>query len=230
MSAVIALGAPISAAPAQGVPSAPPPPPAGALFSLSATSAIRGAEVSIAGAGAGSATAIRIGEWNATIVGRQPNAVTVLVPDAPAQAHPVTLALPTGNVVLRQSLTVQMRPDGVAGSRIDPPCEAGSTPAPGVSVTSVQPANPKPLELLRLEGSGLSDFNVVQFTIQSRGSARPDPSFFRAELVRVLNAYHVRVPNDAASGPIAVVKRSITGTYGPCQPLNVVVRVDRSGR
>ena len=232
VSAVIALMAPISPAPAQSVPYAPPPPPppVGVLFSLSVTSAIRGAEISILGAGVGAATAVRIGEWNATIIARQPNAVTLLVPDAPAQVHPVTLALPAGNVVLRQSFTVQMRPDGVVGDRIDPPCEAGSTPAQGVSITSMQPANPKPYDLLRLEGSGLSDFNVVQFTIQTRRSARPDPSVFQADLVRVLNAYHVRVPRDAASGPIAVVKRSIIGTYGPCQPLNVVLQVDRSGR
>lgn len=224
LCALAALSAPVSA---QTLPAAPRPLATGALFSLSATAAQRGAELTITGTGAGAATSVRLGEWNAPILARDANAVVVLVPEAPAEAHSVTLALPTGSVTLRQSFNIVVIPDGASGGRLFPACPSGSEVAAGVTLTVIRPTYPKPGDALHIEGTGLSTVDAIHFSVRSANATRPEPAVFRAELVRSMAGASVRVPSNAISGTLGVVEKFGPGLYHACRTVPTLIRIDR---
>lgn len=97
-------------------------------FSLSRTSVMRREVIRVEGIGAGEIQAIRVGEWEASITYRQAGFVSFEVPDAPAEAHVVTLKLPSGEVTARQRLQIKADPVDEGGAPPRRPLPSKSDP------------------------------------------------------------------------------------------------------
>lgn len=216
--AIAAALLPATAAAQLKAPAAPPPAaatPTATLLSLTPDAGSRGMVVTLNGPRSGEATAVRFGEWEGTILARSAAGVQVVVPQAPAEAHAVTVVFPAGAVRLQRPFDVYQAPTPRPTEVVIPPCSASSKALPAGTLTGVAPLTVARGGTLTLTGTGLGSYDRLRFpvvvAIPPPGQA-PDRGrrAYEAELRHGLmgGATTVVVPRDAISGRIALVQHN----------------------
>lgn len=220
------IAAPKSAA---GLAGAPPP---GTSLALDPPQGSRGMVVTLSGARAAEATAVRFGEWDGTILSRSAEGLEVVVPQAPAQALPVKVTFPGGAVSLPKPFQVYQAPTPATTEVVVPPCGPGAKPLPAGVLTGAAPATVRRGATLTLTGRGLRDYDQVRFPVlvplppAGAKAERGDQSYKASIRPGLLNEpATVVVPPGAASGRIALFKGQV-GPLGECFTSEVLVTVE----
>lgn len=212
---------------------------------LPATGTHRGV-VSIRGLRVEDATAVRFGDYDATIVARRASEIAVVVPARPAGMTTVVVLSPAGARTARDSFLVYREPvdeQTDQSLRIYTCTESRLPDAP--IVTSFEPATVRPGDTLTIRGRGLDQPSYVDFTYRERSleglGRRPDRNWagdtgdflanFEGAYSRRM-ATHAALPLEQTATTITIVvpARARTGPvalfgYGACVASDLVLGV-----